>query len=71
MRCCGQRSQRYFSGESFEALTLLSGLRERLDSGEDPGADLVAEAMIYLGEIHFELGQTEAAEEAFRFVLQR
>lgn len=61
----------YFSGSHSEALDLLRDLQIRLLMGENVDEKEAAEALIYLGEIHFTLGQDSEAQAAFRWVLER
>jgi hypothetical protein len=62
----------YFEGRVTEALRLFKELEVRLKvKGETPPQEEAAEAMTYLGEIHLAQNHPEAAEEAFRWVLER
>jgi len=62
---------RYFEGGHQEALELLLGLEERLAGGEEVGDDLQGEALIYLGEIQYVMGDTLDSWDTFEFLLQR
>lgn len=63
--------QRYFGGELPYARELLLGLQERLRLGEEPALETAIEAMTYLGEVQYKLGDREGAEAAFRFIFER
>ena len=63
--------QRYFAGELPYARELLLGLKERLALGEAPPLEIAVEAMTYLGEVQYKLGDREGAEAAFRFIFER
>jgi hypothetical protein len=61
----------YFSGSHDIALDLLRGLEVRLLQGEEPNWEHAAEAMIFNGELLLSAGQADAADAAFRWVLER
>jgi tetratricopeptide (TPR) repeat protein len=62
--------QRYFRGETGAARELLQGLQLRVYTGEHLDWDLVADALIYLGEIYYNEGNQDQAEVLFRYLLE-
>lgn len=62
--------QLYFVGRPAEALTALTALRARVDTGEDVGRDQVADLLVWLGEIQWHLGHADDARESFRRLLR-
>lgn len=66
-----EAKQRYFSGETEAPRELLEGLQLRLYSGEKPEWNLVVDALTYLGELYYVLGQQDQAQIAFRYLLEQ
>jgi hypothetical protein len=67
-----EAKQLYFDGETDEALLAFQQLQLRAlqEPDQQPWAEIV-EAMTYLGELHVKLGDDEAAQRVFRYVLER
>lgn len=61
----------YFEGRHSEAVALLRDLQGRIDKGEIDDPEIVAEVLIYLGEIQYVLGDERSARAAFRLLLER
>lgn len=61
----------YFEGEHERSLDLLVALRARLDSGETVPDPIVADALIYLGEVQYQLGDRTASWDTFEDLLRR
>jgi tetratricopeptide (TPR) repeat protein len=58
----------YFQGDD-RARVAFEQLRLRLAAGETPPVQLQAEALIYLGELYYQVGRTADAKSAFNDVL--
>lgn len=63
--------EQYLGGYPDEARRLLLILQQRLLDGETPAKEDADEALIYLGEIAYNLGDYQGATTAFRQVLAR
>lgn len=61
--------QSIWDGDYTDARSRLEGLAERLESGETPGDPIAHEALVFLGDVQFLLGEKDAARETFRSVL--
>jgi tetratricopeptide (TPR) repeat protein len=65
-----QAKKQYFAGKHEQALALLETLHESLKGGATPKPALAEEALIYLGEIQFKLGNHEEAWLIFEQILR-
>lgn len=60
----------YLNGDLPAALDLFQTLQRRLTFGEAPDPELAREALIYLGEVRYNLGEYDSANAVFRQILQ-
>jgi tetratricopeptide (TPR) repeat protein len=66
----GRAKRLYFEGEHERALEVFQGLLERLDDGEEVPEGLFTEALLYMGEVQYQLGDRAAAWRTFERLLQ-
>jgi len=67
-----ERAKRmYFEGHHERSLEVFQQLRARIDAGEEVPEDQVAEALLYMGEVQYQLGDRAGAWRTFEQLLHR
>jgi len=61
----------YFEGQHERSLEVFQHLRDRLDAGEEVPESQISEALQYMGEVQYQLGDRAAAWRTFEHLLKR